>query len=144
MEYMHFHEGETYMNILKTLSHLFEGRLEQKQFIVLAILMFLVNILAISIGTSLVVALGMIGLIVNDVVMFFVFIFTINLYVRRLHDIGLTGLIVVPVIVLTLLSQLFGLTLFLWLAIARGAVFKNHYGGIPSPHRSYVSAFLNN
>lgn len=129
-------------NITRVLN-LYHGRINQKQFIILAIIMFLIEMIAMRIGTQISITLGVVGSVINALILLSVAVITMHLYVRRLHDVDVSGWAALIIILLTVIHIVFGLIFFLILAIVPSLPYTNQYGGLPRKDRSLFETFMN-
>ena len=128
---------------LDRVRNLYIGRINQKQFIILAIIMLVVEIIATSIGSQTSITFGGIGTVVNVLILLSLAIITMHLYVRRLHDVDVSGWAALIIILLIVIHIVFGLILFLILAIVPSVPYTNQYGGLPKKDRSLFETFMN-
>ena len=131
-------------NILKRVFALYDGRIDQRQFIVLAVIMFVIGVLVMNVGIYITITTwSPVSFVVHTVLQFLITLLTMHLYVRRLHDIGVTGLLVFVILVLAWIHVLLGLMCFLALAAMSGMPFANHFGPVPQKDRPLLDTFLN-
>lgn len=130
-------------NILTRVRGMYIGRINQQQFIIWAIIMFVIETLAVTIGSQIAITLGVIGVGINGLIMFIVTILTMHLYVRRLHDVDVSGWLALVIILLTGIHIMLGLICFLILAIVPSVLYTNQYGEVPRKDRSLLSIFMN-
>lgn len=130
-------------NILKRVLNLYSGRIDQQQFIILAIIMFVVSIFMIGVGAQISITFGNIGFVINSILQIIVTILTLHLYVRRLHDAGATGWAVFIVIFSVWIHVSLGIVCFLILALLPQIPFRNQFGEVPEKSRPLLQTFLN-
>lgn len=131
-------------NILDRIFALYNGRIDQRQFIILVIIMFVIEVLVMNAGTYITITTwSPVSFVVYTILQLIITLLTMHLYVRRLHDIGATGLLVFAILVLAWIHVLLGLMCFLALAVMPGIPFGNHFGPVPQKGRPLLDTFLN-
>lgn len=126
---------------VQSIQNAYAGRLPREQFIPLAIIIIVVQMLAIFLVINPVAILfGPFGLLVSTAIVLAYSFATFHVFVRRLHDIGQSGwwvmLMFIPQV-----GQILGLVLLVYLAISEGNAHANQYGGVPAK-RGLVEAFF--
>lgn len=125
---------------------LYGGRIGRLHFAVLAVIMFVVNIVLGLLMRHLLPFFGPLGSIIGILLGLSVTIATLQLYVRRFHDVGLAGWWVFLMFAADIISVLAGnvvvVLMYIFLCSKKGDMGENTYGTQPD-HRSFADAFLN-
>ena len=126
---------------VQSIQNAYVGRLAREQFIPLAIVIIVVQMLATySIINPIAILFGPFGLLASTALVLAYSFATFHVFVRRLHDIGQSGWWVMLMFI-PQAGQLLGLILLIYLAIQQGSAHANQYGGV-STRKGLVGAFF--
>jgi len=128
---------------VQSIQNAYIGRLGTKEFIPLAIIIIVVQLLAtFFLINPLAILLGSFGMLASTVIVLAYSFATFHVFVRRLHDIGQSGWWVM-VMFIPYAGQLLSLLLLIYLGYKQGDTHTNHYGSHMSAKRGLTEAFFN-